>query len=94
MGDTDPFVCLRCLPVSPCSKSPPEGVASPAYAHPARPPGCTLGNAPITYSSDTTSSDTWSSDAESSDRVGVALSYLTPDAQWHTIWRTLANRGE
>jgi hypothetical protein len=28
------------------------------------------------------------------DRVGVALSYLTPDAQWHTIWRTLANPGE
>ncbi|WP_328429840.1 hypothetical protein [Streptomyces sp. NBC_00443] len=28
------------------------------------------------------------------DRVGVARSYLTPDAQWHTIWRTLANPGE
>ncbi|GGS09479.1 hypothetical protein GCM10010269_55730 [Streptomyces humidus] len=28
------------------------------------------------------------------DRVGVALSYLTPVAQWHTIWRTLANPGE
>jgi hypothetical protein len=28
------------------------------------------------------------------DRVGVALSYLTPDAQWQTIWRTLANPGE
>ncbi|GAA3770898.1 hypothetical protein GCM10022403_002810 [Streptomyces coacervatus] len=28
------------------------------------------------------------------DRVGVAHSYLTPDAQWHTIWRTLANPGE
>lgn len=28
------------------------------------------------------------------DRVGVALSYLTPDAQWHTIWRALANPGE
>ncbi|GGY33810.1 hypothetical protein GCM10010384_46270 [Streptomyces djakartensis] len=28
------------------------------------------------------------------DRVGVALSYLTPDDQWHTIWRTLANPGE
>lgn len=27
-------------------------------------------------------------------RVGVARSYLTPDAQWHTIWRTLANPGE
>ncbi|GHD65053.1 hypothetical protein GCM10010317_064300 [Streptomyces mirabilis] len=27
-------------------------------------------------------------------RVGVALSYLTPDAQWQTIWRTLANPGE
>jgi hypothetical protein len=24
----------------------------------------------------------------------VALSYLTPDAPWHTIWRTLANPGE
>jgi hypothetical protein len=24
----------------------------------------------------------------------VARSYLTPDAQWHTIWRTLANPGE
>ncbi|ROP55081.1 hypothetical protein EDD94_4627 [Streptomyces sp. PanSC9] len=32
--------------------------------------------------------------AEGGDRVGVAHSYLTPDAQWHTIWRTLANRGE
>jgi hypothetical protein len=28
------------------------------------------------------------------DRVGVALSYLTPDGHWHTIWRTLANPGE
>lgn len=28
------------------------------------------------------------------DRVGVARSYLTPDVQWHTIWRTLANPGE
>ncbi|GCB52799.1 hypothetical protein SNL152K_10156 [Streptomyces sp. NL15-2K] len=28
------------------------------------------------------------------DRVGVARSYLTPDAQWHTIWRALANPGE
>ncbi|GGW81227.1 hypothetical protein GCM10010320_73960 [Streptomyces caelestis] len=28
------------------------------------------------------------------DRVGVARSYLTPDDQWHTIWRTLANPGE
>jgi hypothetical protein len=28
------------------------------------------------------------------DRVGVALSYLTPDAHWHTIWRGLANPGE
>ncbi|CAK7283148.1 hypothetical protein SGPA1_21123 [Streptomyces misionensis JCM 4497] len=28
------------------------------------------------------------------DRVGVALSYLTPDGPWHTIWRTLANPGE
>jgi len=28
------------------------------------------------------------------DRVGVAHSYLTPDVHWHTIWRTLANRGE
>ncbi|GAA2368532.1 hypothetical protein GCM10010378_04710 [Streptomyces viridochromogenes] len=28
------------------------------------------------------------------DRVGVAHSYLTPGAQWHTIWRTLANPGE
>ncbi|MFQ6147627.1 hypothetical protein ACWEGQ_33730 [Streptomyces seoulensis] len=28
------------------------------------------------------------------DRVGVARSYLTPVAQWHTIWRTLANPGE
>ena len=28
------------------------------------------------------------------DRVGVAHSYLTPVAQWHTIWRTLANPGE
>ena len=27
-------------------------------------------------------------------RVGVARSYLTPDAHWHTIWRTLANPGE
>jgi hypothetical protein len=27
-------------------------------------------------------------------RVGVAHSYLTPDAQWQTIWRTLANPGE
>ncbi|GAA1377893.1 hypothetical protein ACFPK5_39085 [Streptomyces beijiangensis] len=27
-------------------------------------------------------------------RVGVALSYLTPGRGWHTIWRTLANRGE
>jgi hypothetical protein len=24
----------------------------------------------------------------------VALSYLTPIAQWHTIWRTLAKPGE
>lgn len=48
-------------------------------AHPARPPGCTLGNAPV---------------ITTGDRVGVARSYLTPDAQWHTIWRTLANRGE
>ncbi|GGS60795.1 hypothetical protein GCM10010206_23390 [Streptomyces cinerochromogenes] len=31
---------------------------------------------------------------EGGDRVGVARSYLTPDAQWHTIWRTLANPGE
>ncbi|GHF34621.1 hypothetical protein GCM10017776_61380 [Streptomyces griseoluteus] len=28
------------------------------------------------------------------DRAGVALSYLTPDVHWHTIWRTLANPGE
>ncbi|GAA0930158.1 hypothetical protein GCM10009549_53360 [Streptomyces thermoalcalitolerans] len=28
------------------------------------------------------------------DRAGVARSYLTPDGQWHTIWRTLANPGE
>jgi len=28
------------------------------------------------------------------DQVGVARSYLTPDAHWHTIWRTLANPGE
>ncbi len=28
------------------------------------------------------------------DRVGVAHSYLTPGAPWHTIWRTLANPGE
>jgi len=27
-------------------------------------------------------------------RVGVALSYLTAEAHWHTIWRTLANPGE
>ncbi|HET6360389.1 hypothetical protein, partial [Streptomyces sp.] len=27
-------------------------------------------------------------------RVGVAHSYPTPDARWHTIWRTLANPGE
>jgi len=27
-------------------------------------------------------------------RVGVARSYMTPVAQWHTIWRTLANPGE
>ncbi|GLW50275.1 hypothetical protein Stsp02_59360 [Streptomyces sp. NBRC 14336] len=31
---------------------------------------------------------------ESGDRAGMALSYLTPDGQWHTIWRTLANPGE
>lgn len=28
------------------------------------------------------------------DRVGVARSYLTPVAHWHTIWRALANPGE
>ncbi|GGR46414.1 hypothetical protein GCM10010251_74410 [Streptomyces aurantiogriseus] len=28
------------------------------------------------------------------DRGGVARSYLTPDAQWHTIWRGMANPGE
>jgi len=27
-------------------------------------------------------------------RVGVAHSYLTAYAAWHTIWRTLANPGE
>jgi len=27
-------------------------------------------------------------------RVGVAHSYLTPVAPWHTIWRALANPGE
>ncbi|GGP43876.1 hypothetical protein GCM10010278_20610 [Streptomyces melanogenes] len=27
-------------------------------------------------------------------RGGVAPSYLTPDRGWHTMWRTLANRGE
>lgn len=31
---------------------------------------------------------------EGGDRVGVARSYSTPDDQWHTIWRTLANPGE
>ncbi|SCD45988.1 hypothetical protein GA0115239_10211, partial [Streptomyces sp. BpilaLS-43] len=25
---------------------------------------------------------------------GVALSYLTPEHGWQTIWRTLANPGE
>jgi len=47
--------------------------------YPARRLGCTLGNASL---------------VQEGDRVGVALSYLTPDAQWHTIWRTLANPGE
>ncbi|WP_445399179.1 hypothetical protein ACSMX9_01140 [Streptomyces sp. LE64] len=27
-------------------------------------------------------------------RAEVALSYLTPRAWWHTMWRTLANPGE
>ncbi|GHF54595.1 hypothetical protein GCM10018783_24400 [Streptomyces griseosporeus] len=44
--------------------------------------GCTLGNAPVAGS------------RSGGDRVGVARSYLTPVARWHTIWRTLANPGE
>ncbi|GAA3587033.1 hypothetical protein GCM10022295_80710 [Streptomyces osmaniensis] len=47
--------------------------------YPARSPGCTLGSA---------------ARCSKGDRVGVARSYLTPVAQWHTIWRTLANPGE
>jgi hypothetical protein len=69
MGDTDPFVYLRCLPEKSC-----EGFSRPT--RPGRP-------------------DTpWGVCPSSGGRVGVALSYLTPVAQWHTIWRTLANRGE
>lgn len=47
--------------------------------YPARSHGRILGNVPV---------------VPHGNRVGVALSYLTPDAQWHTIWRTLANPGE
>ncbi|GAA2449089.1 hypothetical protein GCM10010421_46680 [Streptomyces glaucus] len=62
MGETDPFVCLQCLPGTSAHTRP---------AVPAHPGECPCG-----------------------DRVGVARSYLTPDAPWHTIWRTLANPGE
>ncbi|GAB1333827.1 hypothetical protein ACE1SV_04170 [Streptomyces sp. E-15] len=91
MGETDPFVCLLCLPVRPPSgpvlaAACPASVVPGACAHPARPPGHTLGNVPVVRGRRAVTGG--------GGRAGVALSYLTPDGPWHTIWRTLANPGE
>ncbi len=78
MGETDPFVCLLCLPEERCPPGPFGAGGTPseslraarpaAWGHPGEYPR--------------------------GDRVGVAHSYLTPGPPWHTIWRTLANGGE
>ncbi|BDD76634.1 hypothetical protein GCM10010095_53470 [Streptomyces anthocyanicus] len=79
MGETDPFVCLLCLPEEGCRSGPFDtgGGTSSESRRAARP---AAGGHPGEY--------------PRGDRVGVAHSYLTPGRPWHTIWRTLANGGE
>ncbi|GGY59854.1 hypothetical protein GCM10010385_06080 [Streptomyces geysiriensis] len=46
MGETDPFVCLLCLPEEPRPPRQEQASLPKAVALPARPPGVTLGSNP------------------------------------------------